>query len=332
MATTTSADPDTVVDVRDLRVVYDRTPAVDGIDFTVRRGEVFGLLGTNGAGKTTTLDVLEGYRSPTEGQVSVLGLDPRRDRDQLAPRVGIMLQDAGFFDTLTVRQTIKAWRRFHAAPRALEDATEQVGLQDRLDVRVNRLSGGERRRLDLALALLGRPEVLFLDEPTTGMDPQARARCLDLVRDLVDDGTTVVLTTHYLEEAEQLADRVVIMNGGRIVRSGTLEELRASDGRSRISFGVDPTLADSVPAVGTVTIDRHPRRADVCVTTDDPQGAVAAVTAWAAERGTVLHDLEVHATRLEEVFLGAAEASTSAPSDTPSDTPFQRPRRGGAVR
>ncbi|NAZ82994.1 ATP-binding cassette domain-containing protein [Kineococcus sp. R8] len=298
---------DRIIEVDRLSVVYRDTTAVDGISFHVDRGEVFGLLGTNGAGKTTTLDVLEGYRAPSAGTVRVMGCDPRRDHDQLAPRVGILLQEAAFFETLTVAQTVTAWRRFHVEPQPLERVLEAVGLSSRAHVRCSQLSGGERRRLDLALALLGGPELLYLDEPTTGMDPEARQECLDLVRRLVEDGTTVVLTTHYLEEAEVLADRVAIMNDGRIEATGTLSEMRRLAGDSRITFGIDPSWVDALPVREAVTVQRHPDTARVTICAGDPQRVLRELSDWAAVTDVRLDELTVQPGGLAEVFRRIAE-------------------------
>ncbi len=294
---------DTVIQVDDLRVDYGATTAVDGVSFSVRRGEVFALLGTNGAGKTTTLDVLEGYREATAGSATVFGLDPVSGRDRLAPRLGIMLQDAGFFETLTVRQTVTAWRRFYHRPRSLEETLGLVGLGHRADTRVASLSGGERRRLDLGLALLGHPELLFLDEPTTGMDPEGRHQSLELVSQLVREGLTVVLTTHYLEEAEQLADRVAIMHRGTLRRLGTLEQVLAESGDSRITVGLPTGAAASLPTdLGAAVTPRH-GRAHVEIRTGDPEHTLRRLLAWGEANGIPLADLEVRRGSLEDVFL-----------------------------
>ncbi|MEP7331772.1 MAG: ABC transporter ATP-binding protein [Terracoccus sp.] len=294
---------DTVIEVNDLRVDYGTTTAVDGTSFTVRRGEVFALLGTNGAGKTTTLDVLEGYREATAGAASVFGVDPLRNRDRMAPRIGIMLQDAGFFETLTVRQTVTAWRRFYRGPRSFDEAVGLVGLSHRVDTRVSSLSGGERRRLDLALALLGHPELLFLDEPTTGMDPEGRHQSLELVAGLVREGLTVVLTTHYLEEAEQLADRVAIMHRGSIRRMGTLEEVRAECGDARIGFEVPTEIAPLLPATLLASVDHRHGSARVEVRDPDPERLLRLLFAWADAHDVTILGLEVRRGSLEDVFL-----------------------------
>lgn len=301
---------DTVIEVTDLRVDYGTTTAVDGTSFQVQRGEVFALLGTNGAGKTTTLDVLEGYREATAGVATVFGLDPIADRDKLAPRIGIMLQDAGFFETLTVRQTVTAWRRFYRQPRSLDETVSLVGLAHRVDVRVSALSGGERRRLDLALALLGHPELLFLDEPTTGMDPEGRHQSLELVAALVREGMTVVLTTHYLEEAEQLADRVAIMHRGTIRRMGTLEEVRAEAGAARVGFDLPAELAHralSLPVGLRAVIGERHDGAHVEIRSDDPEHTLRRLLPWAQAERLPLKNLEVRRGGLEDVFLNLAE-------------------------
>src|SRR3954468_3410768 len=198
------------IEVRGLRVRYGDFEAVRGIDLEVRRGEVFALLGTNGAGKTTTLEVLEGFGSRTAGTVSVLGLDPATDRTRLRPRMGVQLQEGGFVDDLTVLETLQLWQRVVDRPDHPQRLLERFELTGRRDVAVSKLSGGEKRRLDLAMAGWGSPELVVLDEPTTGLDPEARSRAWDAIQELQDAGRTVVLTTHYLEEAEALADRIAI--------------------------------------------------------------------------------------------------------------------------
>ncbi|GGJ43329.1 ABC transporter ATP-binding protein [Streptomyces brasiliensis] len=227
-----------VIEVTGLRRVYGGGfEAVRGIDFSVARGEIFALLGTNGAGKTSTVELLEGLAPPSGGRVRVLGHDPHRERAAVRPRTGVMLQEGGFPSELTVTETVRLWAGCTSGARPEREALALVGLTGRAGVRVKQLSGGERRRLDLALALLGEPEVLFLDEPTTGLDAEGRRDTWDLVRALRDGGTTVLLTTHYLEEAEGLADRLAILHEGRIATAGTPAEVTA-DRPSRISFGL----------------------------------------------------------------------------------------------
>ncbi|MDT0317497.1 ABC transporter ATP-binding protein [Streptomyces millisiae] len=297
---------DIVIEVRGLRRRYGDFEAVRGLDFTVRRGEVFALLGTNGAGKTSTVEVLEGLAAPHEGQVRVLGFDPFTERGRVRPRTGVMLQDGGFPSELTVAETARMWAGCSTAPRPVPEALDLVGLAARADVRVKQLSGGERRRLDLALALMARPEVLFLDEPTTGLDPQARRRSWELVRRLRAEGVTVLLTTHYLEEAETLADRLAIMSRGRIVVSGTLAEVMERH-PARIRF----TLPAGVPAErlplagwGTAATAAGQR---VEVRTPDLQATLTDLLLWAREAGLRLSDLDARSATLEEVFLGVAQ-------------------------
>jgi ABC-2 type transport system ATP-binding protein len=297
---------DLVIEVRELRKDHGSFVAVRAISFEVRRGQVFALLGTNGAGKTTTMDVLAGFQAPTAGTVRVLGCDPRAEREKIAPRVGVMLQEAGFFDGLSVAETVDAWRRFTPGARPRDEALDMVGLADRNGTPVGRMSGGERRRLDLALALLGRPEVLFLDEPTTGLDPEARHHTWELLRELTLDGMAVLLTTHYMEEAEVLADHVAIMDRGIVVRAGTLEEIR--DGvASVVSFGLPPALA-------TADLPTFPNTRAACeagrvqLTTPTPQRTLLALLSWADAHNLALDDMAVTAGSLEEIFLEIAAA------------------------
>ena len=225
------------IEVRGLRKRYGEHEAVGGIDFTVGRGEVFGLLGPNGAGKTTTVEILEGYRERSEGDVSVLGHDPARRELELRRRVGIVLQSSGMYRHITVREALDHWAHLYPSPRDVDEVIDVAGLRESEDVRTRRLSGGQLRRLDLALALVGDPELIFLDEPTTGFDPAARRAAWDTVRSLQGLGKTVLLTTHYLEEAQALADRVAIIKGGRILAEGAPGELGAGDSsRYRVAW------------------------------------------------------------------------------------------------
>jgi ABC-2 type transport system ATP-binding protein len=216
----TTATADTAISVRGLRKMYGRVAAVDGIDLDVRRGEVFSLLGPNGAGKTTTVEILEGYRKRDAGTVSVLGLDPWQASRQWRARLGIVLQSASDFAEVTVAEVVHHFAIYYPAPRDPDEIIELVGLTEKRDIRTRRLSGGQRRRLDVALGILGNPELLFLDEPTTGFDPEARRKFWRLIGALRADGVTILLTTHYLDEAEALADRVGVIANGRIVEAG----------------------------------------------------------------------------------------------------------------
>ena len=218
-------DDELAISVRGLRKSYGGTPAVDGVDLDVRRGEVFALLGPNGAGKTTTVEILEGYRQRDGGEVSVLGIDPARPTPQWRARVGIVLQGTGEFDELTVAEVVHHFAAFYPAPDDPDKVVARVGLTDKADARTHTLSGGQKRRLDVALGIVGQPELLFLDEPTTGFDPEARREFWELIRDLAAAGTTIVLTTHYLDEAEALADRVGVIAGGRLIEVGAPAQL-----------------------------------------------------------------------------------------------------------
>src|SRR6188472_1438286 len=222
--------------VSGLRKAYGSQEALRGVDFTVDRGEVFGLLGPNGAGKTTTVEVLEGYRGRDGGEVRVLGRDPGERSAELRARVGIVLQSCGTYPHLTVRETVSHWATFYPAPRDVDEVLALAGLDEAAERRARVLSGGQRRRLDFALALVGDPELIFLDEPTTGFDPAARRAAWDVVRALRDLGKTVLLTTHYLDEAQALADRVAILQDGRIVADGPPERLGPASNRYRVAY------------------------------------------------------------------------------------------------
>lgn len=293
-----------VVEVRNIRYRYSDFTAVDGISFDVHRGQVLALLGTNGAGKTTTIDLLIGFRAPDEGTVRLFGVDPHEQRSSIAARIGVVLQEAGFFEGLTVAETVDAWRRFFPRAHSRADTLDLVDLADRARTTVGKLSGGERRRLDLALGLLGHPELIFLDEPTTGLDPQARRRVWALLRDLVAKGTTVILTTHYMEEAEFLADHVLIMERGRIAREGNMAEV-IGGGVSQISFLKQENLdlADLPISVASTAHDRGDR---LSITTNDPQRLLQELLTWANNKGLTLTGLEVTGGSLEDVFLGLA--------------------------
>ncbi|MFJ8040059.1 ABC transporter ATP-binding protein [Kitasatospora sp. NPDC096147] len=294
--------------------------AVRGLDLTVHRGEVFALLGTNGAGKTSTMELLEGLAAPTEGQVRVLGHDPHRERAVVRPRIGIMLQEGGFPSELTVAETGRLWAGTTSGARPVDEALELVGLLGRRTVRVKQLSGGERRRLDLALALLGRPEVLFLDEPSTGLDPEARAGVWRLVRELRAQGTTVLLTTHYLEEAEELADRLAIMHAGRIVTRGTVAEV-ISGRPSRISFELPAREGRfeqlTLPPLAGAEVVTEGRR--ITVQTPELQATLTGLLDWAARHQVPLAGLDARSASLEEAFLAiASDAAGTTP--TPAET------------
>ena len=309
----TTTDTSSVITVRGLHRRYGSGPAaftaVRGVDLDVRRGELFALLGTNGAGKTSLLEVVEGIAPPTAGTVRVLGSDPYRERHLVRPRTGILLQEAGFASDLTTLETARMWHGTLGAPMPVEAALDLVELGGRARVPVKSLSGGERRRLDLALALMGRPEVLFLDEPTTGLDPQSRRDAWELVRHLLEEGTTVVLTTHYLEEAEELADRLAIMHDGEIVRAGTVEQIVAGEPariRYRSTAGdlADPRTLHGLP--GLLSAGRN-RTGLVELESRDLQVTLTALLERANAAGEALTNLEASHASLERAFLSIAQ-------------------------
>jgi ABC-2 type transport system ATP-binding protein len=294
-----------VIEVTNLRQAYGDFVAVNDISFTVQPGEVFALLGTNGAGKTTTMDVLEGFLKATSGHVRVLGHNPHTERRKIANEIGILLQEAGFFQELTVAETIDAWRRFTRRPVSRAEALSLVALESKANTRVRRLSGGERRRLDLALAVLGRPRLLFLDEPTTGLDPEARRQTWHFLKQMVSEGMTVLLTTHYMEEAEFLADRVAIMDHGRIARQGAVADVVSQNTDTRISFAMRGgyTAAHLPVLPGAEVYDEGDH---VELVTKHSQRVLKTVLDWADHHGVQLHGLEVRVATLEDVFLGVA--------------------------
>ena len=272
------------IEVEGLRKTYGEREAVRGLSFCVAQGEVFGLLGPNGAGKTTTVEILEGYRERTAGHVAVLGMDPGTRPRALRQRVGIVLQSSGLYRHLTVREAVEHWAALYPAPRDVGETIALTGLTESAEVRTNALSGGQQRRLDFALALVGDPELVFLDEPTTGFDPAARRHAWDTVRSLQALGKTVLLTTHYLDEAQALADRVAIIKDGAILAEGAPHELGAGAEHYRVSWR-DPDG------------DLQERQ------TDDPTALLHELTGAALARGDRLHDLSVSRPSLEDVYL-----------------------------
>ncbi|MCT9140736.1 ABC transporter ATP-binding protein [Streptomyces violarus] len=302
-----------VIEVTDLRRVYGGGfEAVGGVSFSVRRGEIFALLGTNGAGKTSTVELLEGLAAPADGRVRVLGHDPYIDRALVRPRTGVMLQEGGFPSELTVAETARMWAGCVSGARPPSEALALVGLESKAGIRVKQLSGGQRRRLDLALALLGDPEVLFLDEPTTGLDVEGRRETWKLVSALRDSGTTVLLTTHYLEEAENLADRLAIMHEGRIAATGTPAEVTAAE-PSRISFELpDGYFVGDLPPLGELGVTGHETDGRIVrLRTHELQRAATGLLLWAAQARVELRRLDVRSASLEEAFLGIAKEASA---------------------
>ena len=284
---------------------YGDRAVVDGLTFEVRRGEVFALLGPNGAGKTTTVEILEGYRAPSGGLVRVLGLDPIDDASKLKPRIGVMLQDGGVAPSMRPLEALDLYASFFAAPIAPRALLRLVGLEDAEKTRYRALSGGQKQRLSLALALVGRPELVFLDEPTAGMDPQARRATWEIIRSLKRGGATVLLTTHFMEEAEQLADRVAIVDGGRLVALDAPSALGQAGGPpDELRFRAPPGLPLDLLAAGLGPCRlSEPRSGEYLVEGAIEPATVAVVAAWLAERGDLLSDLRVGRQSLEDVFL-----------------------------
>ena len=291
------------VEVDRLVVRYGDLAAVDGVSFRAEAGAVLALLGPNGAGKTTTVETLEGYRRPAAGRVRVLGLDPVADRARVTPAIGVMLQRGGVYPAMNARDAVRLFAAYYDDPEDPEEVVSMVGLAGVARTPWRRLSGGEQQRLSLALALVGRPRVAFLDEPTAGLDPAARHTVWEVVRRLREKGACVVLTTHYLEEAERLADRVVIIDHGRVVASGTPAELMAGTGGADLRFGAPATIpvAELGASVGAAVVEERP--GEYRVDAPPTPALIAAVTAWLAERDLPLADLRAGRQTLEDVFL-----------------------------
>jgi ABC-2 type transport system ATP-binding protein len=303
MSTSHAATGGTVIEVTDLRRKYGEIEAVRGASFTVARGEVFCLLGPNGAGKTTIVEILEGYRTRTSGEVHVLGIDPASGARALRDQVGIVLQQCGVQNDLTVAELVEMYGRYHEHRRPVEEVIELVELTEKRAVRARQLSGGQRRRLDLALALVGDPELIFLDEPTTGFDPAARRQAWSTIRSLCELGKTVFLTTHFMDEAQYLADRVAVMNGGEIIASGRPDELGGRDLRpAEIRFSLAPrwSLGD-IP--GLPEEQRSMQGDRVVVMTREPVRAAQIITTWAIEHDVELGHFSVTQPTLEDIYL-----------------------------
>jgi ABC-2 type transport system ATP-binding protein len=288
-----------VIDVRGLHKSYGQVEAVRGVDLHVDRGEVFALLGPNGAGKTTTVEILEGYRTRSGGEASVLGYDPAAGGSEMRRRIGIVLQSTGVDPYLTVRETVELYAGFYPSPRDVDEVVDLVGLAEKRTTRVNKLSGGQQRRLDVAVALAGDPELLFLDEPTTGFDPNARRNAWGIVRNLTDIGKTIFLTTHFMDEAQYLAKRVAVIAKGEIVAEGTPTSLAGRDRmKTKVSFRIPPG-APTPPDWGQVPgpDDRF------ILQTGDATRTAHEVTGWALEHGFSFDFFEVSQPTLEDVYI-----------------------------
>jgi ABC-2 type transport system ATP-binding protein len=289
----------TAIVVDGLRKSYGTVEAVRGVSFTVEEGEVFGLLGPNGAGKTTTIEILEGYRRRDAGTVTVLGVDPAVGGRKLRERVGLVLQEAEVPAMLSVRELVELYRGYYPSPRPAAEIIELVGLAEKTNERVRKLSGGQQRRLDVALGLVGDPDLIFLDEPTTGFDPSARRAAWEVVRNMRTLGKTIVLTTHYMDEAQYLADRICVIAAGQVVAEGTPETLRArTEQRTRIRFempvGVDAAaLPIPVQLEGGLAV----------LETATPTRSLRDLTTWAVAQGLELRNLEVMRPSLEDVYI-----------------------------
>ncbi|WP_438388876.1 ABC transporter ATP-binding protein [Actinopolyspora saharensis] len=311
---------DMAIEVSELCCSYDDFEAVRGLNFGVERGELFALLGTNGAGKTTTMETIEGHRAPTSGAVRVLGKDPVEQRVAVRKQCGIMLQESGFAGDLTVLETVQLWQKMVSRDSDADTALERLALANRRDVRVKQLSGGEKRRLDLTLATLGEPELLFLDEPTTGLDPESRKETWQVIQDLLAEGTTVLLTTHYLEEAEKLAHRLAIMHQGRIAVSGSLVDVLERE-RAEISFdlpsGIEPT--PGLPATSGEVDQERLTTGRVHIRTDDLQRDMSEVVRWANSQNLALGRFRAHHASLEDVFHSVLHRDQPLPGISATD-------------
>ncbi len=316
--------------VDQLVIRYGERTAVGGVSFSAELGTVLALLGPNGAGKTSTVETLEGYRPPSSGTVRVLGLDPVADRSAVVPRIGVMLQRGGVYPTMPAEAVLRLFASYYARPVPPGDLLDRLDLRGVAGTPWRRLSGGEQQRLSLALALVGRPEVAFLDEPSAGMDPSARRVLWEVIRGLRDDGVTVLLTTHHLEEAERLADDVVILDGGRVVAEGTPAELMRSGAGGEIRFGGPPGIGvDALGAAmsGSVVEDRP---GEYLVALPATPANLARLTAWLADHDVEVADIRAGRQTLEDVFLRLTGQRSAAEEDR-RPRPSRRRRRRDAA-
>ena len=298
------------VRVKGLVKSYGGVPALEGVDLEIEHGEIFALLGPNGAGKTTTVEILEGYRRRDGGTVQVLGFDPGHERSRLKPHVGIVLQSTGVEQYLTVRETIAMYSRCYPSPRPVDEVIDLVGLSAKAGDRVRHLSGGQQRRLDVAVALAGDPELLFLDEPTTGFDPAARHEAWEVVKNLASLGKTILLTTHYMDEAQYLANRVAVVARGRVIAEGTPNDLGERDrAQARIRFRLPNGITPPADVGRPIEVDGYFE-----LRAEQPDALLHRLTGWALETGVVLEGLEVSRPTLEDVYL-TLTADTSGRRD-----------------
>ncbi|HEX3541096.1 MAG TPA: ABC transporter ATP-binding protein [Acidimicrobiales bacterium] len=313
--------PAPAIEVRDLVVRYGTKVAVDGVSFDARAGQIVALLGPNGAGKTSTVEVLEGYRVPTRGIVRVLGLDPRTHHKELSGRIGVMLQRGGVYPTMSPREAVRLFARYYDQSEEPEGLLYRVGLVDVAATPWRQLSGGEQQRLSLALALVGRPWVAFLDEPSAGVDPQGRLAIREVISDLRAAGTCVLLTTHEMQEAERLADRIVILDHGRVVADGTPSQLVTDEGGKGIRFAATGGLDTQALAAALAATVEVVRPGEFLVHADATPATIAALTAWLAERDITLTDLQLGRERLEDVFLRLTADTPAEAGDVAEPVP-----------
>jgi ABC-2 type transport system ATP-binding protein len=321
------------LEVRDLTISYGATRAVNGLSFAAEPGEVLAVLGPNGAGKTSTIECLEGYRRPTTGEVRVLGLDPIAQHDQLVPQIGVMLQAGGVYAGIRPLEALELHAAFYADPEDPVELLERVGLTHRRRATWRQLSGGEQQRLSLALALVGRPKVAFLDEPTAGVDVQGRQLIRSTVRELARAGTCVVLTTHDLDEAERVSDRVVIIDRGHLITVGTPDELMAAGGSREIRFGAPPGI--DTAALGKVLLAgvQETEPGEYLVEADPSPANIAALTGWLAEQDLPLADIRAGRQTLEDVFLRMTAITGEVPAVRLDQKPMPaRSERSGRGR
>ena len=295
---------ETAIEVRDLKKSYGDLEALRGINFTINRGEIFALLGPNGAGKTTIMEILEGYIQRTSGHVSVLGYDPDSSPEDLRSRVGIVLQETGVDLYLKVGEIIKQFSGFYQNPKPINEILDVTGLREQSDIRIRRLSSGQRRRLDVALGIVGDPELLFLDEPTTGLDPYARRNTWNMIASLRELGKTILLTTHYMDEAEVLADKIALLNAGIIEAEGTLEELRTYKKATTIKFELDEAINRMPVEISKLA---NVIGNEVKLETTTPMSSLAILASWALNEEIELRGLSVQQQSLDEIFIELVE-------------------------